>query len=153
MFPKLIAGVCLAVLCSASAFADATAHSWSRDGAMMQMAQDSGEHMRGRSWHRGRHSWRGHARARSWHRARHSWGGHRNRSSWHYRQRSWHSTARSWDARGGHMRGRSQHRTGQSWDGRSDGRMRHRGRVQPYCRDVGGYEAYMRRTGEVCRLY
>nr|MDJ0951627.1 branched-chain amino acid ABC transporter substrate-binding protein [Alphaproteobacteria bacterium] len=26
-------------------------------------------------------------------------------------------------------------------------------RVPPLCRDVGGYEAYMRRTGEACRLY
>jgi hypothetical protein len=24
---------------------------------------------------------------------------------------------------------------------------------QPYCRDVGGYEAYMKRTNQVCRLY
>jgi hypothetical protein len=23
---------------------------------------------------------------------------------------------------------------------------------QPYCRDVGGYEAYMKKTGEVCRI-
>jgi len=26
-------------------------------------------------------------------------------------------------------------------------------KIQPYCRDVGGYEAYMKRTNKVCRLY
>jgi len=29
---------------------------------------------------------------------------------------------------------------------------RHGGHVQPHCNDVGGYEEYMRRTGQVCRL-
>jgi len=26
-------------------------------------------------------------------------------------------------------------------------------KTQPYCRDVGGYEAYMKRTNQVCKLY